>query len=227
MRVQLLLAARGGCTDALFARLDEEGRRAKQAVPGARVIGLAQLADDQFPLANPLCRPYEAVLELQTPAADDGDALVAALDGAPERLADMIHRDLSGVLVGVPHEIIPTAPTAVRYLYLMRRKATHSRAQYFDYYFNNHSRFGHRTPGIAGYTQFHVDDERSRRAAARLGVGMWGADSVSELHLRSVAEFFAGLATAPTLGDEAGEDEERFVDRTNSKSFTTETRFVL
>ena len=227
MRVQLLFAARGGCTDALFARLDDEGRRAKAGAGSARVIGLAQLADDQFPLANPLCRPFEAVLELQTPAAGDGDALVAAVQGSFDRLDDVVHRDLSGVLVGVPHEIIPTAPTALRYLYLMRRKSTHSREQYFDYYFKNHSRFGHRTPGIAGYTQFHVDDARSRAAASALGVGTWGADSVSELHLNSVAEFFAGLATAPTLGDEAGADEETFVDRANSKSFTTETRFVL
>ena len=227
MRVQLLFAARGGCTDALFARLDDEGRRAKTAAGSARVIGLTQQADDQFPMANPLGRPFEAVLELQTPAADDGDALVAALAGTVDRLDDVIHRDLSGVLVGVPHEIIPTEPTPVRYLYLMRRKSTHSRAQYYDYYFKNHSRFGHRTPGIAGYTQFHVDDARSRAAAATLGVGTWGADSVSELHLNSTAEFFAGLATAPTLGDEAGADEELFVDRTNSKSFTTDTRFIL
>jgi hypothetical protein len=226
MRVQLLLAARGGSTDELFRRLDDEGKGAKKSAGDARVIGLTQLADDQFPLANPLCRPYEAVLELQTDRAADGDALVRALDGVGDRLADVIHRDLSGVLVGVPHEIIPTAPTPVRYLYLMRRKATHTREQYFDYYFKNHSRFGHRTPGIAGYTQFHVDDERSRAAAAALGVGTWGADSVSELHLNSVAEFFAGLATEPTLGDEAGADEETFVDRTNSKSFTTETRFI-
>jgi hypothetical protein len=227
MRVQLLLAARGGCTHELFARLDDEGKRAKKSTGDARVIGLTQLPDDQFPLANPLCRPYEAVLEVQTTGDADGDELVAALDGAPERLADVIHRDLSGVLVGVPHEIIPTAPTPVRYLYLMRRKSTHTRAQYYDYYFHNHSQFGHRTPGIAGYTQFHVDDERSRAAAAKLGVGMWGPDSVSELHLNSIEEFFGGLATAPTLGDEAGADEERFVDRTNSKSFTTATRFVL
>ena len=226
MRVQLLFAARGGCTDELFDRLDDEGKRAKAAVPTARVIGLTQVPNDHFPLANPLCRPFEAVLELQTPAADDADALVAALKGTADRFDDVIHRDLSGVLVGVPHEIIPTSPSAVRYLYLMRRKSTHTRQQYFDYYFNNHSRFGHRTPGIVGYTQFHVDDARSRAAASALGVGTWGADSVSELHLNSVDEFFAALATAPTLGDEAGADEETFVDRTNSKSFTTATRFV-
>ena len=227
MRVQLLFAARGGCTDALFTRLDEEGRRAKAASGSARVIGLAQLPDDPFPLANPLCRPFEAVLELETASTNDSDALVGALEGTVDRFDDVIHRDLSGVLIGIPHEIIPTQPTAVRYLYLMRRKSTHTREQYFDYYFKNHSRFGHRTPGIAGYTQFHVDDARSRAAATALGVGTWGADSVSELHLNSTAEFFAGLETVPTLGDEAGADEELFVDRTNSKSFTTATRFVL
>jgi hypothetical protein len=227
MRVQLLFAARGGCTDALFARLDDEGQRAKANADSARVIGLAQLADDQFPLANPLCRPFEAVLELQTPAPADGDSLVAALHGTFDRLDDVVHRDLSGVLVGTPHEIILTPPTPVRYLYLMRRKSTHTRHEYFDYYFNNHSRFGHRTPGIAGYTQFHVDDARSRAAASTLGVGTWGVDSVSELHLNSVGEFFAALAAVPALGDEAGADEDRFVDRANSKSFTTETRFIL
>ena len=227
MRVQMLFAARGGCTDAVFDRLEVEGKRAKTVAPSARVIGLTQVENDQFPLANPLGRPFEAVLELQTPDSDDSERLVAVLQDTVERFDDVIHRDLSGVLVGLPHEIIPTAPTPVRYLYLMRRKSTHTREQYFDYYFKNHSRFGHRTPGIAGYTQFHVDDTRSRAAASALGVGTWGADSVSELHLNSVAEFFSALATVPTLGDEAGADEELFVDRTNSKSFTTDTRFVL
>jgi hypothetical protein len=227
MRLQLLLAARGGCTDAVFERLAEEGSRAKAAVPSARVIGLTQLPDDPFPLANPLGRPFEAVLELQTEAASDADQLIAAVSDMPARFADVIHADLSGILLGTPHEIIPTSPSPVRYLYLMRRRHTHTRPQYFDYYFNRHSRFGHRTPGIVGYTQFHVDDVVSRAAAAAIGVGVWGADSVSELHLTTVEEFFAGLATAPTLGDEAGADEELFVDRANSKSFTTATRFVL
>ena len=227
MRLQIHLAARDGCTEALHERLGAECQLAKRALPSARIIGLTQLPDDQFPSANPLCRPYEAVLELQTSTAADAGALIAAVQDTARRLDDVIHRDLSGVLVGTPHEIIPTDPTPVRYLYLMRRKSTHSRAQYFDYYFNNHSKFGHRTPGIVGYTQFHVDDVASRAAAAEFGVGMCGADSVSELHLNSVEEFFAALAPVPDLAVEAAEDEARFVDRANSKSFTTRTAFHL
>ena len=225
MRLQLHFAAREHCTAALHDRVVAECRAAKTRMPAARVIGMTQIPDDQFPLANPLCRPYEAVLELQTPASDDAAALIAAVRTVPAEFDSLIQPDLSGVLVGVPHEIIPTPPTALRYLYLMRRKHTHSRAQYFDHYFNNHSKFGHRTPGIAGYTQFHVDDVVSRAAAAELGVGMWGADSVSELHLNSVEEFFAALVGVPELGVDAVEDEERFVDRANSKSFTTKVAF--
>jgi len=221
MRLQLLLAARGGC--ALTEAVKAEAERAKAVLPSARVIGLVQIEGDVFPLANPLCRPFEAVLEVQTTEPADANRLITALDGAAARLDPLIHADLSGVLVGTPKAIIPCHVTPVRYLYLMRRKHTHTREQYFDYYYNQHSRFGHRTPGIAGYTQFHVDDVASRIAARALGVGTHGADSVSELHLNSVEEFFAALAGAPTLGDEAGIDEALFVDRDNSKSFTTTT----
>src|SRR5690349_16983733 len=98
MRLQLLLAARGGCTDELFTRLETEAKEAKAAYPAARVIALTQIDDDPFPGANPLGRPFEAVLELQIDAADDSDALVAAVRHVPERLADLIHADLSGVL---------------------------------------------------------------------------------------------------------------------------------
>lgn len=221
MRLQLLLAARGGC--ALTQAVKVEADRAKRALPDARVIGLVQVEGDVFPLANPLCRPFEAVLELQTTEPSDAHRLIAAVDGAAARLEPLIHADLSGVLIGTPKEIIPCDVTPVRYLYLMRRRHTHTREQYFDYYYNHHSRFGHRTPGIVGYTQFHVDDLASLIAARALGVGAHGADSVSELHLNSVEEFFAALAAVPNLGDEAGADEALFVDRDNSKSFTTST----
>lgn len=220
MRLQVHLAAKGDC--ALADHVIAEAKLAKSRLPDARVIGLVQQPDDQFPLANPLCRPYEAVLEVESDSAAAG-ALEAAVADIGDRLAAYIHADLSGVLIGTPHRIISCAGTPVRYLYLMRRRHDHTREQYYKYYFENHSRFGHRTPGIAGYTQFHVDDRASSAAARRLGFGMWGADSVSELYLESTAAFFAALAPVPELAVEAAQDEARFVDRTNSKSFVTDT----
>jgi len=222
VRLQVLIAARGGCGEELGARLVAEAGRARATDPDARVIALLEMADDPFPAANPRCRPYEAVLEIQTAdgAPGDGAALVAQAAPVVAALRELMHTDLSGAIVGTPHEIIPGGPSPLRYLYLMRRRAGTAHEQYVDYYFHHHSRFGFRTPGIAGYTQFHSDLAASEAAALQLGVGVHAIDSVSELHFKALDEFFAGVADG-RLGAEAVEDEERFVDRANSVSFCT------
>jgi hypothetical protein len=221
-RVQLLLAARGGQRAELAGRLVEEAPRLAGL---GRVIVLAQLDGDLFPLANPLCRPFDAVLEVQRTGPGDATPIVDGLDQVLPAVGELIHPDLSGVLAGWPQDVIPCDPTPVRYLYLMRRKAGTSPQQYFDYYFHHHSRFGFKTPAIDGYTQFHVDPESSAEAARRLGVGVHGADSVSELHLPSL-EAFMGAIGDGRLGAEALADEETFVDRDNSVSFCTATRYL-
>jgi hypothetical protein len=212
VRLQVLLAARGGCREALAARVIDRAR-------GAKALALVELPDDPFPAANPRCRPYEAVVELEGP---DAPALVAAAAPVVAALGDLVHFDLSAALVGEPRHIIPCPPSPLRYLYLMRRKAGTAHEAYLDYYFNHHSRFGHRTPGIVGYTQFHCDPAASAAAAVDLGVGVHSYDSVSELHFDGLDAFFEGVADGK-LGEEAVADEERFVDRANSVSFCTTT----
>jgi hypothetical protein len=226
MRIQLLFAARGGARGELSSRLDDVAAAVAGDV-AARVTLLTQVDDDVFPLANPLCRPFDAVLELDSETDDDADDLLAATIAVPRSLADVIHVDLSGVLVGTAKRIIDGPVTPVRYLYVMRRKAGTTREQYLSYYFEQHSRFGHRTPAISGYTQFHVDPARSADAAAAMGVGVHGADSVSELHLPSLPDFLAAISSVPSLGMEAAEDEARFVDRDNSVSFCCDTRRTI
>jgi EthD domain len=183
------------------------------------VIALVEMADDPFPPANPRARPFEAVLELQAP----GEApLVRWAAPAVDALRDLVHPDLSAAIVGEPQEIIPCSPAPLRYLYTMRRKAGTTHAEYLDYYLHHHARFGPRTPGIVGYTQFHCDPAVSAAAAAELGLGIHAIDSVSELHFEALDEFFTGVADG-RLGAEAAADEERFVDRANSVSFCTVT----
>lgn len=220
-RVQVLLAARGGCTAELAAvAAGVAGDAARTLGDDARVILLTEIDDDPFPAANPLCRPFEVVLEVQA-ATDVGvGSMVGALGDLGARVAEHAHLDLSGAVVGAPQAIIPTDPTPLRYLYFMRRKAHTTRDAYLDYYFHQHSRFGFRTPNIAGYTQLHVDPEESAIAARHLGLGSTVCDSVSELHLESLEAFFAGIGDG-RLGEEAGADEETFVDRANSVSICT------
>lgn len=226
VRLQLLLAARGGCRTELA---DEARRLAGDAAarlgPEARVVVLTQVDDDPFPAANPLCRPFDAVVELQAAASLGAGALLDGVDGAGDRLAEVVYVDLSGALVGAPQLIIDCEPSPLRYLYLMRRRAHTTRDAYLDYYFHHHSRFGFATPNIAGYTQFHVDPAASADAARRLGLGSTVVDSVSELHLESLESFFAGIGDG-RLGAEAAADEERFVDRENSVSFCTTSTVI-
>jgi hypothetical protein len=226
VRVQALLAARGGCRAELSASLTSIASKAAATLGGdGRVAVLTEIDDDPFPRANPLCRPFDAVLEVQADSQVGLDALLGSIDDVGPRLADVVHTDLSGVIVGAPQEIIPCTPTRLRYLYFMRRRAHTSREAYFDYYFHSHSRFGFATPNIAGYTQFHVEPEASAAAAARLGLGSTVVDSVSELHLDSLDTFFAGIGDG-RLGAEAAADEELFVDRDNSVSICTLSNIV-
>ncbi len=227
LRVQVLLAARGGCRGEIAeTAASVAGDAAADLGSRARVVLLTEIDDDPFPAANPLCRPFDVVLEVQADQEVGLGAMVAALRGIGPRVREQAHLDLSGVLVGSPQEIIPCETTPLRYQYFMRRKAHTTHDEYVDYYFHQHSRFGFRTPNIAGYTQFHVDPELSATAAWHLGVGSTACDSVSELHLDSLESFFAGAMSDERLGVEAAADEEKFVDRANSVSICSVSRVV-
>jgi hypothetical protein len=227
LRVQLLLAARGGCRDEVAETAGTAaGEAAVELGDVARVILLSEIPDDPFPAANPLCRPFDVVLEVQIHHDVGLGVVVDAFGDFGSRVEEHVHVDLSGVLVGAPHEIIPCDPMPMRYLYFMRRRAHTTRDAYLDYYFHQHSRFGFRTPNITGYTQFHVDPELSAAAARQLGMGSTVCDSVSELHLGSLEAFFAGAMADERLGAEAAADEERFADRANSVSICTVSQVV-
>jgi hypothetical protein len=224
-RVQLFLAARGGCRGSLAEATIEAARAtADRAGPGVRVVVLVELDDDPFPAGNHRTRPHDVALELQADGIGT-EPLVEALAGVPAALAEVAHVDLSTVVVGAPWFVVPCELTPLRYQYLMRRKAGTTRQAYLAHYAEHHSAFGRATPGIAGYTQLHVDPLASAGAAHRLGVGTWAVDSVSELHLRSLEEFFAAVATS-AVSREAPADEERFVDRANSVSACGRTHVV-
>lgn len=216
MKYLVLLAARGGAGDDLAGALVHEAERIA-ATPGIDVVALRQVSPDPFGAAVPGMRAFDATLDVR---GDDDSLVLAALAGIADRLDDLVHADLSATLAGTDHVVIACAPTPVRYQYVMRRKRGVTHAQYLDHYVHRHAQFGRITPGIEGYTQFHVDADLSRAAASAAGVGLWRADSVSELHLASVETFLDALATS-NPGADAAEDEERFVDRAHSVMFTS------
>ncbi len=161
--------------------------------------------------------PWRATLEIRGPGLSP-EALASWLKGLGARVEDVVHADLATLLVGEEVVFIACDRAPVRYQYLMRRNASFTHAGYLTRYRDIHSRFGLATPGIRGYTQLHVDPEASRSLAGEAGLGVWGVDSVSELHLDSVEIFLAAIAKSD-IGPKAIADEEVFVDRERSLDF--------
>jgi hypothetical protein len=212
LRALVHVVPRAGAGEELADHLREivAELRARAADRGLAVNALYRLDQDAFGART----PFRAGLEIDGAEAafEPGDWL----DRIGDRLEDVAHPDLSSLLVGRDVVFVAPEPHApVRYQYLMRRNAQYTRESYLAYYRKTHSRFGIATPGIRGYVQLHVDARETRKAAARAGIGGWGADSVSELHLASQEEFLSELQRS-RFGREAREDEEIFVDRAQS-----------
>lgn len=160
----------------------------------------------------------------------DASPQVATIEGPAERsdaLAAIaaglraVDRDRSMAVVAEEVVFIapPTPPTPVRYQYLMHRRDDFNHESYLERYRTVHFQFGLDTPNLEGYIQLHVDLERSAELAASSDLRAERCDSVSELHLRSVAHFIDGIIAEPDVGRLAQEDEERFVDRAASFGF--------
>lgn len=201
----------------LVDRLRAEVARLRAAKTSAdeRVNFLTALGDD------PLGSRSHFAATIEVYAASQG-AVATLLNGVGgclgERLDDVIHADLSTALVGEERAFVAGDRAPVRYQYLMRRNAEFDHAAYLDRYRDIHSQFGIKTPGILSYVQFYVDARASQSLAAASGLGVWGVDSVSELHIRSVAEFLAEVMKSD-IGAQAVADEEKFVDRERSVDF--------
>jgi EthD domain len=234
-RIQLHLAVRGGLSKAVAGRLDGVtdqllGSSALRGTGPALAVALVHTPNDPFPAGYPGMRPFDAMVELELrDVSAESPPLIEAVAGLGGELDDLVQCDLSCALVGEPHSIMPTAdggPQPTRYMYVMRRKAGTTHAQYIDYYFNHHKRFGFRAPRHGGYTQFHVDALASQTAARAAGFGLHRVDSVSEFHLESLAAWFAVMAVnadQEAVTVESIADEELFMDRAHSVAYVCDT----
>lgn len=171
-----------------------------------------------------LAHAGEHVASIEFELGDDtaGDrATIARAAEIAATIADSIDAARSVALIGTDVDFVPCEPQPIRFAYFMRRRHDFTHDQYLARYHDVHAQFGIDTPGIEGYTQFHVDLEASAAAAAAIGFGVCDIDSVSELHLTSLDTFFKALVAAG-FGTEATEDEARFVDRANSWDYVYE-----
>jgi len=214
MRLLTHLVPRAGAGHRFAQRVDSlvAALRDRAAPRGLAVNALRRLERDAFGKHT----PFHAALEVMGGDADDS-VLEDLFKGLGAQIADVAHPDLSTLLVGSDAVFVePIRRSPVRYQYLMRRNASFTHETYLERYRTIHSRFGSITPGIQGYVQLHVDLDASHRIATHAGIGVWGCDSVSELHLESQETFLRALAESG-FGTEPIADEEVFVDRARSQ----------
>ena len=216
----IFFAVRDGQKETLAGRIEALARQLLDSLPGADKNATGMVSrDNDFLRSSPgPVRAYDATIELETDAG--GEALVEAVAGLGERVADAVHGDLSALLVGRNLVFVECEPQPIRFQYLMRRRADFSHEAYLKRYEELHSQFGVQQGGVRGYVQFHVDLGLSHEAARSAGFGICAIDNVSELHIASLEEFAqaAGLTDAQAVLA----DEELFVDRPNSVMFTSD-----
>lgn len=216
----IFLAARDGQKETLAGRIGALTKQVLESLPGSdrRATGMVSRDNDFLRSSPGPVRAYDATIEVETDAG--GSALVDAVTGLGEQVADVVHGDLSALLVGRNLVFVECEPQPIRFQYLMRRRADFTHEVYLKRYEEIHSQFGVKQGGVRGYVQFHVDLDLSREAAQNAGFGIWSIDNVSELHIASLEEFAqaAGLTDAQAVLA----DEEIFVDRPNSVMFTSD-----
>jgi len=210
------LVPRAGAGERFRSQVDERVGTLRAGVAGQVEVALLWRVDDDALGGN---APWRAALELRTVDASTTQLFEHSLRGLGAEIEAVAHPDLSTALVGRDHVFIDPQrsgpPAAVRYQYLMRRRADFTHATYLERYQRVHSRFGMRTPGVTGYVQLHVDTDASQQLARRAGLGTWDVDSVSELYMESIGGFLSAVADS-TAGADAIADEQRFVDRPRS-----------
>jgi hypothetical protein len=218
----IFLAVRNGRMTVLKENLENLTRQLFDRLPGDRkwASALVSKEEDPYRYSSAPVRAYDATIELKLDSDTSGEALIGVVGGLADRLDAFIHTDLSALLIGIEHVFVPSEPTPIRFQYLMRRRADFSHADYIERYAGIHAKIGIKMNVSRGYVQFHANPELSRKAAASAGFGIWAIDSVAELHIISMDDFLK--AASKEGSEEAGEDEEHFVDRPNSVMFISD-----
>jgi hypothetical protein len=214
-QAMVLVAARQGVEDVLDDRLGAEIEAVLDGLgAGDRAaVLMRQVPDDPFRAMYPLPRGFDAVLQFSIDGVPD-ERVIGSFAGLGERLGDVIHTDLSGVVVGDAHTEVGPADSDSRYLYPWRHKAGRPLDECQAYWRDHHAEFGRRLPGILGYDQFHTDAPTSKAAARAADLAVWQVAGMVVLYLPSVQEFIDAVV-GTEISTDALEDELTFMDTAN------------
>lgn len=221
-KIVLYISAGNDNRDALLAAAKDFANSDFVSSNGLQLALMTPMAGDPLsvPADSRFIARLDLAIEIMLPHGQPLKPLLGDLKQALEPVCSLTDRNNCYVLQGYHRVFKESGPKALRYHYLMYRREDFGRADYLDYYTHHHYQFGIKTP-LIDYYQTYISHESTVELADMLGINAIDAENISEMHLDSMDAFIeAAIVADPGLAQGAAEDEERFVDRENSTSFT-------
>ena len=160
----------------------------------------------------------DLVLEIVSPPGNPVESFKYELMLALAPVLELVEDEKSYLAYGYHRTFQESGKKPERYHYFMYRREDYSRADYMDYYINNHYQFGVATP-LADYYQNYIDIEGSAALADLFGIQAIAADNISELRFDKI-DTYVFSNTIREVGPAAAIDEARFVNREICQSFS-------
>lgn len=160
----------------------------------------------------------DLVLELVAPHGQPIQPLLDDIKTAMTPLLTLVDSAQSYVLGAYHRTFQDSGAKPIRYHYLMYRRDDYSRSDYLDYYTHHHYQFGVKTP-LADYYQNYINPDTTQALASLFGLKPIEADNISELRFDDLEKYLFSDVIRE-VGPEASLDEEKFVNRAISRSFS-------
>ncbi len=160
----------------------------------------------------------DLVMELVAPHGHPIQPLLGDIKEALAPLLALADSAQSYVLSAYHRTFQESGAKPIRYHYLMYRRDDYSRSDYLDYYTHHHYQFGVTTP-LADYYQNYINPDTTQALASLFGLQAIEADNISELRFDDLEKYLFSDVIRE-VGPAATEDEEKFVNRPISWSFS-------
>lgn len=160
----------------------------------------------------------DMVLEIVAPFGQPIKRALVDVAEALQPVLELIDKSHSYVLSAYHRTFQESGPKPIRYHYMMYRRDDYSRSDYLDYYVHSHYQFGVTTP-LADYYHNYIAPGDTQALASQLGIHPIKADNISELRFDDLEKYLFSDAVRE-IGPKATADEEKFVNREISRSFS-------
>ena len=108
------------------------------------------------------------------------DHLTDSLEGFGDKLESLINKNCSAVLLGKEYIIVPGSEPLFLNM-VLRRPNKWSREDWHKHWLEHHAvEVLENVTGLQGYRQFHADEKASKKAAKKIGLGIYDYEGTAE-----------------------------------------------